>query len=157
MGVRSAVGTHFADGGRGAAEIAEAVAEVASRPNSFHHLYPSAATLKEKVETLATRIYGADGVDYSPLASRQLEGYERNGFGDLPICVAKTQYSLSHDASLKGAPTGFRLPVREVRASVGAGFVYLICGDMRTMPGLARNPAAASIDLDENGNIVGLY
>ena len=157
MGVRSAVGTHFADGGRGAAEIAEAVAEVAARPSDFHFLYPSEASLREKIEALATRIYGADGVDYTPLASRQLDGYERNGFGHLPVCIAKTQYSLSHDASLKGAPTGFRLPVREVRASVGAGFIYPICGDMRTMPGLAGHPAAASIDLDDDGNIVGLY
>jgi formate--tetrahydrofolate ligase len=157
MGVKSAVGTHYLDGGRGAAEVAEAVTEVASKPNNFHYLYPSEATLKEKIEALATQIYGADGVDYTTLASRQLDGYEKNGFGNLPVCVAKTQYSLSHDANLKGAPTGFRLPIREVRASVGAGFIYPICGDMRTMPGLARNPAAASIDLDENGNIVGLY
>jgi formate--tetrahydrofolate ligase len=153
MGVRSAVGTHFADGGRGAAEIAE----VAAMPNDFHFLYPSEASLREKIEALATRIYGAGGVDYAPLASRQLDGYERNGFGRLPVCIAKTQYSLSHDATLKGAPTGFRLPVREVRASVGAGFIYPICGDMRTMPGLAGNPAAVSIDLDDDGNIVGLY
>ena len=118
---------------------------------------PSQASLKEKIEALATKIYGADGVDYAPLASRQLDGYERNGFGRLPVCIAKTQYSLSHDASLKGAPAGFRLPVREVRASVGAGFIYPICGDMRTMPGLASNPAAVSIDLDDDGNIVGLY
>jgi len=157
MGVKSAVCTHFTDGGRGAAQLAEAVAEVAARPNSFHHLYPSQASLREKIEALATKIYGADGVDYSPLAARQLDGYEKNGFGDLPVCVAKTQYSLSHDANLKAAPTGFRLPVREVRASVGAGFVYPICGDMRTMPGLASNPAAMSIDIDENGEIVGLY
>jgi formate--tetrahydrofolate ligase len=157
MGIRSAVCTHFTDGGRGAAELAEAVAEVAAQPNSFHHLYPAEASLREKIETLATRIYGADGVDYTPLAGRQLDGYERNGFGDLPVCVAKSQYSLSHDANLKGAPTGFRLPVREVRASVGAGFIYPICGDMRTMPGLASKPAAISIDLDENGEIVGLY
>jgi formate--tetrahydrofolate ligase len=157
MGVKSAVCTHFAEGGRGAAELAEAVAEVASKPNSFHHLYPAEASLREKVEALAANIYGADGVDYAPLAARQLDGYEKNGFGNLPVCVAKTQYSLSHDANLKGAPTGFRFPVREARASVGAGFVYLICGDMRTMPGLARNPAAASIDIDANGEIVGLY
>jgi formate--tetrahydrofolate ligase len=157
MGVRSAVGTHFADGGRGAAEIAEAVAEVAAVPNDFRFLYPSEASLREKIEALATKIYGADGVDYAPLASRQLDGYERNGFGRLPVCIAKTQYSLSHDATLKGAPTGFRLPVREVRASVGAGFIYPICGDMRTMPGLAGHPAAVSIDLDDDGNIVGLY
>jgi formate--tetrahydrofolate ligase len=157
MGVRSAVCTHFAEGGRGAAELAEAVAEVASQPNTFHHLYPSEASLREKIEALATKIYGADGVDYTPLASRQLDSYEKNGFGNLPVCIAKTQYSLSHDANLKGAPTGFRLPVREVRASVGAGFVYPICGDMRTMPGLASKPAAMSIDIDDNGEIVGLY
>ena len=158
MGIRSAIGTHFANGGRGAAEIAEAVAEAASEGKSdFRFLYPSEATLKEKIEAVATRVYGADGVDYTPLASRQLAGYEKNGFGNLPVCIAKTQYSLSHDASLKGAPTGWRLPVREVRASVGAGFVYPICGDMRTMPGLASNPAAISIDLDDDGNIVGLY
>jgi formate--tetrahydrofolate ligase len=157
MGVKSAVGTHFADGGRGAAEIAEAVAEVASKPNNFHFLYPSQASLKEKIEAIATKVYGADGVDYTPLASKQLDGYEKNGFGDLPVCIAKTQYSLSHDANLKGAPTGFRLPVREAKASVGAGFIYLICGDMRTMPGLASKSAAISIDIDENGDIVGLY
>jgi len=157
MGIRAAVCTHFSEGGRGAAELAEAVAEASSTPNGYSCLYPLQASLKEKIETLATRIYGADGVDYTPLADRQLASYERNGFGNLPICIAKTQYSLSHDGSLKGAPTGFRLPVREVRASVGAGFVYPICGDMRTMPGLASNPAAASIDLDENGEVVGLY
>jgi formate--tetrahydrofolate ligase len=158
MGVKSAVGTHFANGGRGATEIAEAVAEVAnSGKTDFRMLYPSQASLKEKIEAVATKVYGADGVDYAPLADKQLAGYEKNGFGNLPVCIAKTQYSLSHDASLKGAPTGFRLPVREARASVGAGFVYLICGDMRTMPGLARNPAAVSIDLDDDGNIVGLY
>jgi formate--tetrahydrofolate ligase len=157
MGVKSAVCTHFAEGGRGAAELAEAVAEVASQPNTFHHLYPSQASLREKIEALATKIYGADGVDYTPLASRQLDSYEKNGFGNLPVCIAKTQYSLSHDASLKGAPTGFTLPVREVRASVGAGFIYPICGDMRTMPGLASKPAAISIDIDDNGDIVGLY
>ena len=110
MGVRSAVGTHFADGGRGAAEIAEAVAEVAAVPNDFRFLYPSEASLREKIEALATKIYGADGVDYAPLASRQLDGYERNGFGRLPVCIAKTQYSLSHDAGLKGAPAGFASP-----------------------------------------------
>ncbi|HEX6454878.1 MAG TPA: formate--tetrahydrofolate ligase [Trebonia sp.] len=157
MGIRAAVCAHFAEGGRGAAELAEAVAEISSTPNGYSCLYPLQASLKDKIETLATRIYGADGVDYTPLADRQLASYERNGFGNLPICIAKTQYSLSHDGSLKGAPTGFRLPVREVRASVGAGFVYPICGDMRTMPGLASNPAAASIDLDENGEVVGLY
>ncbi len=156
MGVRSAVCTHFADGGRGATALAEAVTEAAQEPGDFHFLYPAEVSLREKIETIASRIYGADGVDYAPLAARQLDGYERNGFGGLPVCIAKTPLSLSHDPSLKGAPTGWRLPVREVRASVGAGFVYPICGDMRTMPGLASNSAAERIDIDENGEIVGL-
>ena len=157
MGVRSAVCNHFAEGGRGAAGLAEAVAEAAAEPGEFRFLYPDEASLRTKIETIATRLYGADGVDYSPLAARQLDGYEKNGFGNLPVCIAKTQLSLSHDPALKAAPTGFRLPVREVRASVGAGFIYPICGDMRTMPGLASNAAAESIDIDENGDIVGLY
>ncbi|HEX9035306.1 MAG TPA: formate--tetrahydrofolate ligase [Streptosporangiaceae bacterium] len=156
MGVRSAVCTHFTDGGRGATALAEAVVEAADQAADFQFLYPSEASLREKIETIASRIYGADGVDYAPLAARQLDGYERNGFGSLPVCIAKTPLSLSHDPSLKGAPTGWRLPVREVRASVGAGFVYPICGDMRTMPGLASNSAAERIDIDENGEIVGL-
>ena len=156
MGVRSAVCTHFADGGRGAAELAEAVAEAASEPNRFQVLYPDEASLREKIETVATRVYGADGVSYAPLAARQLDTYERAGFGHLPVCIAKTHLSISSDPALKGAPTGWTLPVREVRASAGAGFVYPICGDMRTMPGLSGNPAAAHIDLDENGEIVGL-
>ena len=156
MGARSAVWTHFTDGVRGATALAEAVAEAAQEPTDFSFLYPSEASLREKIETIATRIYGADGVDYSPVAARQLDSYERNGFGPLPICIAKTPLSLSHDPSLKGAPTGWRLPVREVRASVGAGFVYPICGDMRTMPGLASSSAAERIDIDDNGEIVGL-
>ena len=156
MGVRSAVSTHFADGGRGAAALAEAVTEAASEPGNFGFLYPGDAPLREKIETVAVRVYGADGVDYTPLAARQLAGYERNGFGGLPVCIAKTHLSLSHDPTLKGAPTGWRLPVREVRASVGAGFIYPICGDMRTMPGLGTSAAAERIDIDENGEIVGL-
>jgi len=156
MGARSAVCTHFAEGGRGAAELAEAVAEAADEPAGFHFLYPDEASLTEKIETVARRVYGADGVSYSPQAARQIETYERAGFGHLPVCIAKTHLSISSDPALKGAPTGWTLPVREVRASVGAGFVYPICGDIRTMPGLSANPAAARIDLDENGEVVGL-
>jgi formate--tetrahydrofolate ligase len=156
QGARSAVCTHFADGGAGAAELAEAVAEAAAEPSQFRFLYPDSASLREKIETLATKVYGADGVDYTPQAAAQLDTYERAGFGQLPVCVAKTHLSISSDPSLKGAPTGWRLPVREVRASVGAGFVYPICGDIRTMPGLGTSPAAACIDLDEDGQIVGL-
>jgi formate--tetrahydrofolate ligase len=156
QGARSAVCTHFADGGAGAAELAEAVAEAAAEPSQFRFLYPDSASLRKKIETLATKVYGADGVDYTPQAAAQLDTYERAGFGHLPVCVAKTHLSISSDPSLKGAPTGWRLPVREVRASVGAGFVYPICGDIRTMPGLGASPAAARIDLDEDGQIVGL-
>jgi formate--tetrahydrofolate ligase len=156
MGARSAVATHFADGGRGAAELAEAVAEAAEDPGSFAFLYPDEASLRSKIETIATRVYGAAGVDYSAQASRQLETYTRAGFGSLPVCVAKTHLSISSDPSLRGAPTGWRLPVREVRASVGAGFIYPICGEMRTMPGLGTSAAATRIDLDADGEIVGL-
>jgi formate--tetrahydrofolate ligase len=155
-GARSAVCTHFADGGRGAAELAAAVAEATDEPSDFRFLYDAEASLREKIETIAARVYGADGVEYSPQASKQLDTYEKAGFGTLPVCVAKTHLSISSDPSLKGAPTGWTLPVREVRASVGAGFVYPICGDIRTMPGLSMNPAAARIDLDEDGQIVGL-
>jgi len=156
MGARSAVCTHFADGGRGAAELAEAVADAADEPSRFGFLYPDEASLREKIETVARRVYGAADVSYSARAVTQLDTYERAGFGTLPVCIAKTHLSISSDPALKGAPTGWTLPVREVRASVGAGFVYPICGDMRTMPGLSANPAAARIDLDENGEIVGL-
>ncbi len=156
MGARSAVCTHFADGGRGAAELAEAVAEAAEEPSDFRFLYDSDASLRDKIETVARRVYGADGVSYTALAARQIDTYEAAGFGRLPVCIAKTHLSISSDPALKGAPTGWTLPVREVRASAGAGFVYPICGDMRTMPGLSASPAAARIDLDDEGEIVGL-
>jgi formate--tetrahydrofolate ligase len=156
MGVRVAVSNHFTEGGKGASELAEAVVDAAHEPSSFAVLYPDEASLRQKIETVATKIYGAAGVDYTAVASRQLDNYERNGFGSLPVCIAKTHLSISSDPALKGAPTGWRLPVREVRASVGAGFVYPICGDMRTMPGLGNRPAALSIDIDAEGEIVGL-
>jgi len=156
MGARVALCNHFTEGGRGATELAEAVADAADEPSAFTLLYPDSATLREKIETIATRIYGADGVEYDPAAARQLDNYERNAFGRLPICVAKTHLSISSNPALKGAPTGWTLPVREVRASVGAGFIYPICGEMRTMPGLGTHPAASIIDFDENGEIVGL-
>ena len=156
MGARVAVCTHFADGGRGATDLAEAVVEACDEPTQFQFCYPDDATLKQKIESVATKVYGAGNVTYSAMANRQLDTYERNGFGTLPVCIAKTHLSISGDASLKGAPTGHTLSVREVRASVGAGFIYPICGDMRTMPGLGGQPAAAIIDLLENGDITGL-
>jgi formate--tetrahydrofolate ligase len=155
-GARVALCTHFADGGAGAVELAKAVEEACNEKNNFHFLYPSEASLKEKIETVAKTIYGAANVTYSAVANKQLKTYTDNGFADLPVCIAKTHLSISGDASLKGAPKGHTLNVREVRASVGAGFVYPICGDMRTLPGLGTKPAAAIIDFDQNGEIVGL-
>jgi formate--tetrahydrofolate ligase len=156
MGVRAAVTTHFTDGGAGATELARAVVAAAEEPGDFRFLYPLEAPLDQKIETIATAVYGAEGVDFSPAASRRLKLFEANGLGNLPICIAKTHLSISSNPSLKGAPTGWRLPVREVRASAGAGFIYAICGDMRTMPGLSAHPAAEHIDLDEDGQVVGL-
>jgi formate--tetrahydrofolate ligase len=156
MGARVAVCDHFSRGGAGAVELAEAVAEAAEEPSEFVMLYPDEMSLVDKIETVASRVYGADGVDLSAQARRDLETHEANGLGHLPVCIAKTHLSISSDPSLKGAPTGWRLPVREVRASVGAGFITPICGDMRTMPGLSSAPAANLIDLDADGEIVGL-
>jgi formate--tetrahydrofolate ligase len=156
MGARVAVCTHFTDGGAGATDLAQAVVEACDEPTGFHFLYPDEASLKEKIEAVATRIYGAERVEYSTIANRQLANYTDNGFGRLPVCIAKTHLSISGDPSLKGAPTGHTLSVREVRASVGAGFVYPICGEMRTMPGLGKAPAASIIDFDDDGQIVGL-
>lgn len=153
----AAVSTHWADGGKGALELAEMVIEAAEQPNNFKFLYDLDQPIKAKIETIAQTIYGAEGVSYEPFADQQIANYEANGFGNLPICMAKTHLSLSHDPTLKGAPTGFTLPVREVRASVGAGFIYPICGDMRTMPALPEHPAAERVDIDENGNVVGLF
>ena len=156
FGARAAVSTHFSDGGRGAAELATAIKEAAEEESNFQVLYPDDASLKDKIHAVATKVYGADGVEYTATAEKQLTTYTDAGFDNLPVCIAKQHLSLSHDAKLKGAPKGWTLPVREVRASVGAGFVYPICGDMRTMPGLGTAPAAMQIDIDENGDIINL-
>ncbi|GAA4857171.1 formate--tetrahydrofolate ligase [Saccharopolyspora rosea] len=155
-GARVAVSNHYLEGGKGAVDLAEAVVEAAEEPSRFELLYPDSADLRTKIETIATKVYGASGVSYQPAAAKALDDYEANGFGELPVCIAKTHLSLSSDPTLLGAPTGWTLPVREVRASVGAGFVYPICGEMRTMPGLGSHPAAERIDIDEHGQIVGL-
>jgi formate--tetrahydrofolate ligase len=158
-GARAAVvANHWAEGGAGAMDLAEAVWAAAEEgAPDFQLLYPDDASLISKIETIATRVYGADGVDLLPLAARQLAQYESQGFGRLPICVAKSQYSLSHDAALKGRPSGFRVPIREVRLSAGAGFVTPLAGEMRTMPGLPSRPGGENIDLDPEGEILGLF
>ncbi len=150
--------THWADGGRGAKALAEAVVAACEQPSNFQFLYPLDWPIKRKIEHIAREIYGADGVHFEPLAEQQIATYEKAGFGNLPICMAKTHLSLSHDPNLKGAPKGFTVPVREVRASVGAGFIYPLLGEMSTMPGLATAPAFMNIDLDlETGKIVGMF
>jgi formyltetrahydrofolate synthetase len=153
----SVVTRHWAQGGDGAADLAEAVVAAAEKPSDFEFLYPLDWPIKKKIEHIAKEIYGADGVSFEPQAEQQIANYERAGFGDLPICMAKTHLSLSHDPSLKGVPSGFTVPVREVRASVGAGFIYPLIGKMSTMPGLATRPAFMEIDIDfETGKVVGL-
>lgn len=144
-------------GGEGGIELAEAVVKAAEKPSKFEFLYPLDWPIKKKIETIATKIYGADGVDYLPLAEKKIELYTKQGFDKLPICMAKTHLSLSHDPNLKNRPKGFRVPIRDVRASVGAGFLYPLLGEMRTMPGLPKVPAGTKIDIDEDGNIVGLF
>jgi Formyltetrahydrofolate synthetase len=149
---------HFADGGAGAEDLARAVWSAAQvGAPDFQFLYPDDAPLREKIETIAVRIYGARGVDELPAATKALKLYEELGYGNLPVCMAKTHLSLSHDPSLKGRPTGFRVPIREVHLSAGAGFVTPLLGEMRTMPGLPSHPAGESIDIDADGKIVGLF
>jgi len=144
-------------GGEGGVELAEAVVKAAEKPSKFEFLYPLDWPIKKKIETIATKIYGADGVDYLPLAEKKIDLYNKQGFNKLPICMAKTHLSLSHDPNLKNRPTGYRIPIRDVRASVGAGFLYPLLGEMRTMPGLPKVPAGTKVDIDEDGNTVGLF
>jgi len=150
---------HWAEGGEGATELAQAVMDACQQgdPADFQFLYPLELTLKQKIETIATKVYGAKDVVYDPKAEQQLKAYEEAGFGNLPICMAKTHLSLSHEPTWKGVPKDFTLPVREVRASVGAGFIYPLCGEMRTMPGLPSKPAFMNVDLDEQGRVMGLF
>ncbi len=148
---------HWALGGAGALELAEAVMDACQKPADFRFLYPLDMPLARKIETIATEMYGAAGVTFEPLASNQIKTYEANGLGNLPICMAKTPLSLSHDPALKGAPRDFIVPVREVRASAGAGFIYPLLGEISTMPGLGSKPAYMQVDVDEAGRVVGLF
>ena len=149
--------THHASGGEGARHLAEAVVEACNQPSRFEFLYPLDRSIKEKIEIIATEIYRAESVEYTPLALAQIADFERAGFGYLPICMAKTHLSISDDPALKGAPRDHIMTVREVRASVGAGFISPMLGEMRTMPGLGATPAFMQVDVDENGEVVGLF
>ena len=156
--VDAVVSRHWEFGGEGAVDLAKAVVKASELPSQFKFLYPLEWTIKQKIEAIAREIYGADGVDYSELAEQRIEEYTRLGFDKLPMCMAKTHLSLSHDATLKGVPKGFRIPIRDVRASVGAGFVYPLLGEMSTMPGLPTRPAFYDVDLDlETGRVTGLF
>ena len=159
MGAMEAVvSTHWMDGGAGAKALAEAVVRAAEQPSQFKFLYPLELSIKEKIELICTEIYGADGVDYLPEAEQKIKLYTKLGFDKLPLCMAKTHLSFSHDPALKGAPVGFRIPIRDVRASVGAGFLYPMVGEMRTMPGLPTRPAFYDVDLDlATGKVIGLF
>jgi formate--tetrahydrofolate ligase len=147
----------FADGGAGAVELAEAVVAACEQPNSFRFLTPDGTPLKTQIEAIATKIYGADGVDYQAQAEKDIARMEQLGFGEVPVCMAKTHLSLSHDPLMLNRPTGYRLPVRGVVPSAGAGFVVALCGDMQRMPGLGRTPAFMNVDLDPDGRTVGLF
>jgi methylenetetrahydrofolate dehydrogenase (NADP+) / methenyltetrahydrofolate cyclohydrolase / formyltetrahydrofolate synthetase len=152
----SVVADHWERGGEGAVDLADAVIDACEAASEFRFLYPLELPLVEKIETIATRIYGAEGIDLTAEATDQLERYEALGYGGLPVCMAKTPLSISHDAKWKGVPSGYRLPIGEVRASIGAGFIYPLCGAVRTMPGLPARPAFMNIDLDDEGNVTGL-
>ena len=148
---------HWARGGLGAVDLGKAVIDACEKEKEFKYLYDLDQPIEKKIETICKEIYGADGIELSDLAKSKIETYTKQGFSSLPICMAKTQYSFSHDGALKGVPTGFTVPIRDIRASVGAGFLYPLVGSMQTMPGLPTRPCFFDVDLDDEGNVVGLF
>jgi formyltetrahydrofolate synthetase len=146
-----------ARGGAGGISLASAVVHACNQPSKFKFLYALDLPIKDKIERIAEKIYGADGVTYFPEAEKKIELYNNLGYDNLPICMAKTHLSLSHDEKLKGRPRQFRIPIRDIRAAIGAGYLYPICGDIRTMPAMPRVPSGTQIDIDENGKITGLF
>jgi len=156
-GTRAVECTHWADGSAGAEALAEAVVADTQRKSEFRFLYPDDMTLWDKIETIATKIYRAGSVTATDAVRRQIAGFEERGYGNVPVCMAKTQMSFTADPAVRGAPTGFTVNIREARLAAGAGFVVAICGDIMTMPGLPRVPAANSIRLNEAGQIEGLF
>ena len=157
LGVNVALSEVWAKGGEGGLKLADEVIRLCDQPNDFQFSYPDDLGLAEKIETIAKRIYHADGVIFEPKAQREIERLEKLGFGNMPVCIAKTQYSFSDDASKKGAPRGFKISVRQVKVSAGAGFVVALTGEIMTMPGLGKEPSAFKIDVDETGKISGLF
>jgi formate--tetrahydrofolate ligase len=157
VGVEAVTSTHWAEGGRGAEALARAVVSAAERPGEFRFLYDTAEGIEAKIRAVATRIYGAAQVDLSPKARKSIEALTAQGYGELPVCIAKTHLSLSHDPKLLGRPTGFTFPIRDIKVSAGAGFLYALAGDIRTMPGLPSRPAGEKVDLEPDGRVVGLF
>ena len=157
IGAKTALSEVWGKGGAGGIELAEKVEEAMKEPKDFHFIYDVNESIPEKLEKIAHTIYGADGVDFTPAAKKQLDEAESLGFDRMPVCVAKTQYSLSDDATKLGRPKGFRITVRELRISAGAGFIVALTGNVLTMPGLPKHPAAENMDIDENGKITGLF
>ncbi|MCH5150643.1 MAG: formate--tetrahydrofolate ligase [Spirochaetales bacterium] len=157
LGIKAVISKGWADGGKGVAELAKEVVKICDEPNDFHQLYPLEMSLEEKIETIAKNIYRAKAVDIQPAAAKKLKSFADAGYGNLPICIAKTQNSISHEKTWIGAPKDYVLPIREVRLSAGAGFVVALAGDIMTMPGLPKVPAAQAIDVDDNGIISGLF
>jgi formyltetrahydrofolate synthetase len=148
---------NWSEGGAGAEALAQAVLHACSKPNNFHFLYPVEASIKYKIECIVRELYGGAAVEYSPEAEQKIKIYTRQGFDKLPVCMAKTQYSLSHDPELKGVPTGFIVPIMDVHVSAGSGFVYPLLGKMSTMPGLSSRPNFYEIDIDtQTGRVIGL-
>ena len=156
-GAQVVVAKHWAEGGAGAVELANAVVALCEQPNQFQFVYPETATLWDKAQTVAQKIYGAQGISADAKIRGQIDKLQEQGYGHYPICIAKTQYSFSTDPKLLGAPSGHTMNIREVRLAAGAEFIVMVCGDVMTMPGLPKVPSAHAIDLDEQGNIVGLF
>jgi len=156
LGVEVVLAKHWAQGGAGAADLARAVVQLCEQPNQFKVLYQDEESLWDKVQAVATKTYGAQGITADAKVRAQIAALQADGYGHLPVCIAKTQYSFSTDAKLRGAPSGHVLTIREVRLSAGAGFVVMVCGDIMTMPGLPAVPAANGIDVNDAGQITGL-
>jgi formate--tetrahydrofolate ligase len=157
LGVNVALSEVWAKGGEGGVALAQEVVKLVEQPNAFEYSYEDGLSIEEKLNAIATKVYHADGVDLSNQAKQQAKKLEELGFGGLPVCVAKTQYSFSDDPTLLGAPAGFRITVRNLKVSAGAGFIVALTGDIMTMPGLPKVPAAERIDVDEHGVISGLF
>ena len=156
-GADFAVTKCFAEGGNGGIELAEKVVEACEKENNFRHIYPDDMPVYEKIETIAKEIYGADGVDYTKEAKQAIDGFIKLGADSMPVCIAKTQYSLSDNPKLLGRPENFKITITSASLSNGAGFMVALAGDVMTMPGLSKSPSAFNIDIDENGNTVGLF